>query len=346
MARANQSARLVFFVTLLSLAPLGVAQSYLVTDLGAASGGGRAINAQGDVLADNGLLAFFWTPTHGVFNLQALSGGDTTVAGGINAKGLISGQSTVDSFGTDHAALWIDGEVQDLGTLPGGVISWATSVNAAGDVAGASDGSGFQPHAMVWTKTLGMQNLDTFPGGSYSVAFGINRLDEVVGYSDVASGLSYAFIWSKTAGMHELASLPGGGGSSGNAINDHGQVAGGSGCGGGCIHAVLWNQKPGSILDLGLLPDSSFSSAYGLNNKIQVVGSADFASSPHAFVWSSLADMQDLNNLIPANSGWLLVYAFAINDNGQITGQGTINGETHAFLLTPVAGVSKSQNGS
>jgi len=36
--------------------------------------------------------------------------------------------------------------------------------------------------------------------------------------------------------------------------------------------------------------------------------------------------MQDLNALIPANSGWTLNWAFAINDNGQITGSGTING--------------------
>jgi len=30
-----------------------------------------------------------------------------------------------------------------------------------------------------------------------------------------------------------------------------------------------------------------------------------------------------------------LTSANAINDNGQITGQGTMNGEVHAFLLTP-----------
>jgi probable HAF family extracellular repeat protein len=45
--------------------------------------------------------------------------------------------------------------------------------------------------------------------------------------------------------------------------------------------------------------------------------------------------MLDLNNLIPANSGWLLQIANAINDQGQIVGQGTLNGQTEAFLLTP-----------
>jgi hypothetical protein len=109
MARADQPALLVF--TLLLLAPLSAAQSYTITDLGLASGGGRAINAQGDVLADNGLLAFFWSPALGSVNLQALPGGNTTVAGGINASGQISGQSTIHNSYTEHAALWIDGNV-------------------------------------------------------------------------------------------------------------------------------------------------------------------------------------------------------------------------------------------
>jgi probable HAF family extracellular repeat protein len=45
--------------------------------------------------------------------------------------------------------------------------------------------------------------------------------------------------------------------------------------------------------------------------------------------------MTDLNNLIPAGSGWILVEATAINKAGQIAGVGTINGQTRAFLLTP-----------
>ena len=45
--------------------------------------------------------------------------------------------------------------------------------------------------------------------------------------------------------------------------------------------------------------------------------------------------MLDLNNLIPANSGWLLQQATAINDQGQIVGYGTLNGQSEAFLLTP-----------
>ena len=45
--------------------------------------------------------------------------------------------------------------------------------------------------------------------------------------------------------------------------------------------------------------------------------------------------MTDLNTEIPYSSGWELGWAFAINDAGQIVGQGIHNGQYDAFLLTP-----------
>lgn len=50
----------------------------------------------------------------------------------------------------------------------------------------------------------------------------------------------------------------------------------------------------------------------------------------------SNGECHDLNNLIPAGSGWELQYASGINDVGQIVGYGTYSGLTRAFLLTPV----------
>jgi hypothetical protein len=41
----------------------------------------------------------------------------------------------------------------------------------------------------------------------------------------------------------------------------------------------------------------------------------------------------DLNSLIPADSGWVLENPQAINAYGQITGQGFINDQYHAFVL-------------
>ena len=56
----------------------------------------------------------------------------------------------------------------------------------------------------------------------------------------------------------------------------------------------------------------------------------------HAFVSTNGARMQDLNRLIPTNTGWVLLQANGINDAGQIVGYGTIRGQDHAFVLTPL----------
>jgi hypothetical protein len=56
----------------------------------------------------------------------------------------------------------------------------------------------------------------------------------------------------------------------------------------------------------------------------------------HAFVWRA-GVLSDLNDLIGPNSGWdRLQYAYGINELGQITGLGILNGVERAFLLTPV----------
>lgn len=50
--------------------------------------------------------------------------------------------------------------------------------------------------------------------------------------------------------------------------------------------------------------------------------------------------MTDLNTLLPANSGWLvLTQANSINNRGQIVGTGiTSGGFTHAFVLNGSVG--------
>jgi hypothetical protein len=64
---------------------------------------------------------------------------------------------------------------------------------------------------------------------------------------------------------------------------------------------------------------------------------ADEAAS-HVFLYSG-GTMTDLNSLLPAGSGWVLLTPTAINDFGQIVGYGNINGEQHAFLLNTIDSV-------
>jgi hypothetical protein len=46
--------------------------------------------------------------------------------------------------------------------------------------------------------------------------------------------------------------------------------------------------------------------------------------------------MIDLNNLIAADAGWELTSAIKINNQGQIVGAGSLNGQERGFVLTPV----------
>jgi probable HAF family extracellular repeat protein len=110
-------------------------------------------------------------------------------------------------------------------------------------------------------------------------------------------------------------------------------------------HAFLYRASTGTMTDLGTLPGRDQSMASDINDLGQVVGSSfsdtGFAS---AFIWSASAGMQDVNTLLPSNSGWVLVSAEGINNGGQITGLGMLGGQVqHAYLLTPaVPGVSAS----
>jgi probable HAF family extracellular repeat protein len=72
-----------------------------------------------------------------------------------------------------------------------------------------------------------------------------------------------------------------------------------------------------------------------------VVGSSNTSgdAASHAFLYSG-SKMYDLNDLIPAGSGWELIEAAGINDAGQIAGVGSHNGNSRAFLLTPALTVS------
>ena len=130
------------------------------------------------------------------------------------------------------------------------------------------------------------------------------------------------------------------------AINDTGEIVGAadfSSTGGSPFDAFLW--RHGVATDLGHLGDC-FSLAFAINSHRQVVGGtfscADGAHS-RAFLWEN-GTIVDLNALVPAGSPLQLVEPEAINDRGEIAGNGVppsvapgdINSLAHAFLLIPV----------
>jgi probable HAF family extracellular repeat protein len=195
-----------------------------------------------------------------------------------------------------------------------------------------------------------MQDIGTL-GGQNSTGYGINDAGQVTGTAEngvLIDPDSHAFLFSagKLADLGTLGHTRGN--STGYAINAAGDVAGGSDIAstatGAHYHAFLYN---GTVMeDLGTLDSTcDFSLGSGINDLRQVVGYSETANSAQtpncgstnrAFMYTATDGMLDLNTQIPSNSGWTLNSASRINNTGQITGYGTIGGEIHAFLLTPV----------
>lgn len=134
------------------------------------------------------------------------------------------------------------------------------------------------------------------------------------------------------------------------AINNQNLIAGTSGENtslGDYSHAFLFNANDGSLTDLGTLLNANGeyglrSSAADINDHNQVVGASSILSSGtslsgtadyHAFIWEN-GVMSDLNDQIPVDSGWILIAANAINEQGDIVGTGLLNGEKHGYVLT------------
>ena len=301
---------------------------YTVTDLGVLPGGtdsfAAGVNNLGQVVGVSdiphvGSKAFLYS--NGQMQDLGTLGGQSD-ATGINDAGQIVGWA-VTTTGDTHAFLYGNGHMQDLGTL-GGSGSYAGGINGTGQVAGYSYLSNGDIRAFLYS---GGQMQD-FSAGSFDAAYAINNVGQIVGQGPSGAALLYSGGTTK-----DLGTLPGGADYHPTGINDAGQVAGTF-----SIelspHAFLYSG--GQMKDLGALWGTySYSDAEGINNAGQVVGEFDTGTASGAFLYSN-GTMIDLSTLIDPSSGWTLGGATAINDLGQIVGNGYNSaGQNDAFLLTP-----------
>ncbi len=101
------------------------------------------------------------------------------------------------------------------------------------------------------------------------------------------------------------------------------------------LRATLWDN--GEIIDLGA-GDGIYSGALAINNAGVIVGYwgiSELFVHHYATKWVD-GELIDLNDLIPADSGWQLAEARGINEAGQIVGLAyDADFDGHAFLLTP-----------
>ncbi|GAC1493651.1 MAG: hypothetical protein NVS2B14_06890 [Chamaesiphon sp.] len=118
-----------------------------------------------------------------------------SVATGINEKGQVVGTS-ITANGQQHAFLWDQGNMTDLGTL-GGKESTAYGINEKGQVVGTSITTNGQQHAFLWDKgnmtDLNALNINS-KGMILNQAMGINMTGQIVGVGTIKNKYHHAFL--------------------------------------------------------------------------------------------------------------------------------------------------------
>jgi probable HAF family extracellular repeat protein len=323
-------------------APAAAATTYTITDLGSLGLGetvGSAINATGQVTGYSYLSTLVPTPA-------------CPPVYGNNKKTCVEHPW--------HAFFYSNGQMTDLGTAGGGNFSGGRAINRSGQVAGWSSTKNGGNDAVLWngTKMIDLGGLAPL-AGSASAADGINDSGQVVGQYGTSNNPEHAFLYSNGT----ITDLPepgftGGSGCVAEAINNTGQIAGVCPDTSGNDHLVLWHN--GTVTDLGTLGSATFTQAISINNNGQIAGTVFTGGTSEGFLYSNGAitnlggflaaaindngvmvggpqidsggTVQNLNDLIPAGSGYQIQNATAINDNGQIVANTTNN---HTLLLTP-----------
>jgi probable HAF family extracellular repeat protein len=147
-------------------------------------------------------------------------------------------------------------------------------------------------------------------------------------------GVDHATLW-QNGNITDLGGISNTQISQAASVNKSGLIVGFAANASGIDMAVSWLN--GTMTVLPDLQSTGHSLAYGVNDAGIIVGRSDIylngAWQDHAAVWQN-GQLTDLNSLLPANSGWVLNYARAINNNNEVVGVGTLNGVSTAFTLS------------
>jgi len=284
-------------------------------------------------------------------------GGTFSDATGINNRGSMEGHSTLPGDTAQHAFLWQNGVMTDLGTL-GGPNSMADARPGESDkVGGRAETSTPDPLGedfcgsgtnliclpFLWQKGV-MTPLPTLGGNNG--AEGVNSRGQAAGIAEIATPdptcepsitgnpqvLQIRPVIWRNGNVQELPTFAGETVGAALAINEIGQAVGFSGL---CIepllhHALLWQN--GRATDLGNFGGTMHNAAFDINNQGQVVGLSGLPANTdlsfHAFLWQNGA-MTDLGTL----PGDIASVADGINSKGQVVGGSLdINVNDRAFL--------------
>ena len=190
-------------------------------------------------------------------------------------------------------------------------------------------------YAITWLDTL---------GGNYAQLYDLNDFGDVVGASNLPGDYETFHAYLNRAGdngtrvvidLNDLTGNPDWVLESATAINNVGQITGAA-----WVNVIdEWVQTsyrftPGSTLpleDLNTIGYGNDLAVHDINDQGVVVG-----DRPLPFRYTD--DMEFLEDLA-ANSPWIFKSARCIDNAGRIVGEGEINGEPHAYRLTPETSV-------
>jgi uncharacterized membrane protein len=270
-----------------------------------------------------------WNSKVGLFRIPLPAEFNFSECASINSRGEAVG--TASTAGSSRRVAFVVRQ-NKVALLPGEQ-SRANAISEDGRVVGQTILPGTKAAVPVLWKNDSPIDLNICCAG---LARSSNGQGMVVGDTYDKEGRYHAFVWDAVRGARLLA-VPGEEYSSALALNHRGEI--------------LLKATPGGLFLYSggrLNPiDIPKGTPRAMNKDRIVVGS--FGPNPdaqRAFVWDKGHGMQDLNTLIPANSGWTLEVASSVNDRGEIVGWGDHDGKENAgFLLRPSEDQKQSGHG-
>jgi len=357
----KSSVSLLGTVFALSLAATAGAQSaYSISELPSAGGcWAYTINDAGSVAGGCNATATIWQGGQ-PSTLGKLPGGTYSLAASINLAGQTVGDSDLGDS-RPHLVLYRNGSIVNVD--PSAPNSHAVFISGANVIVGnALKGFGT---CNSWVAAIYVEDprkpgsfkrtdLQPAPGGDGNVrcefATGANQALQVVGLMQNSVFGHLGAFWNNDA-KHTLTLLqpyPGDYFTNAYGINDLGQVVGESQSGIDIQNRpVMWSADASHTpVNLPLVAGDNWGSASAINNLGQIVGfSASVVVGPtgiytyatqHYVLWQN-GTVTDLQSLIDPLSGWTITGVLSINDNGQVLGTGTHNGQSTLFVMTPNA---------
>lgn len=261
-----------------------------------------------------------------------------------------------------HASLWQDGILTDLGTLPGGTSSCEQWISDTGLIVGGSTNGVMdaqlgvpEVHATLWIggKPFDLGTL----GGNESIVWNVNNRGEIAGaaantIADSNAGFLFpsatqlhASIW-RNGVIQDIGTLGTGTDSMAYIVNERGQVSGitfinntiNATTGMPTADPFLWEN--GKMIDLGTL-GGVYGVANAFNNSGESAGYSDLAGdqTSHPFLWTKAKGMQDLGTL-----GGTFGQAEWMNNSAEVVGLATNAGDQLALAFLWKDGVMTDLN--